>query len=57
MSFRKKAVEPDTFLRSHAESIIKDARNELKNPARRLLGKRVLTLGGLALLSGLRSDQ
>ena len=52
MTFRKRAVKPDTFLSSHAESIIKDARNELKNPARRLLGKRVLTLGGIAMLSG-----
>jgi DMSO/TMAO reductase YedYZ molybdopterin-dependent catalytic subunit len=52
MTFRKRAVQPDTFLSSHAESIIKDARNELKNPARRLLGKRVLTLGGIAMLSG-----
>jgi DMSO/TMAO reductase YedYZ molybdopterin-dependent catalytic subunit len=52
MTFRKRAVKPDTFLSSHAESIIKDARNELKNPARRLLGKRVLTFGGIAMLSG-----
>ncbi|MFL9934087.1 molybdopterin-dependent oxidoreductase [Paraburkholderia sp. RL18-103-BIB-C] len=52
MTLRKRAVKPDTFLSSHAESIIKDARNELKNPARRLLGKRVLTLGGIAMLSG-----
>ncbi|MFL9961190.1 molybdopterin-dependent oxidoreductase [Paraburkholderia sediminicola] len=52
MTFRKRAVKPDTFLSSHAESIIKDARNELKNPTRRLLGKRVLTLGGIATLSG-----
>jgi DMSO/TMAO reductase YedYZ molybdopterin-dependent catalytic subunit len=36
----------------HAASIIKDAHNELKDPARRLLGKRILTLGGLAMLSG-----
>ena len=35
-----------------AESIIKDARKELKAPARRLFGKRILTLGGLAMLSG-----
>src|SRR6202000_196478 len=35
-----------------AASIIKDAEKELQSPARRLFGKRVLTLGGLALLSG-----
>ncbi len=52
MTSRKRAQQSDTFLLSHAESIIKDARNELKNPARRLLGKRILSIGGLALLSG-----
>ena len=52
MTFRKKTLEPDTFLSSHAESIIMDARNELESPARRLLGKQVLTLGGIAMLSG-----
>jgi DMSO/TMAO reductase YedYZ molybdopterin-dependent catalytic subunit len=35
-----------------AASIIKDAQKELKAPARRLFGKRILTLGGLAMLSG-----
>ncbi|MGF6645758.1 molybdopterin-dependent oxidoreductase [Paraburkholderia sp. GAS82] len=34
------------------ESIIKDARKELSSTSRRLFGKRILTLGGLALLSG-----
>ena len=59
MTFRKRAQEPGSFLSSHAESIIKDARNELGNPARRLLGKRILSLGGLAMLSGcdLSSDK
>ena len=52
MSFRKGLGKPDTFLSTHAESIIKDARNELKSLARRLLGKRILTLGGIAMLSG-----
>jgi DMSO/TMAO reductase YedYZ molybdopterin-dependent catalytic subunit len=52
MRFRKIAQKPSTFLSSHADSIIKDARKELENPARRLLGKRILTLGGLMLLSG-----
>lgn len=47
--FRKK---PSDFLLAHGDSILKDARNELKNPARRLLGKQILTLGGIAMLSG-----
>ncbi|MFM0349701.1 molybdopterin-dependent oxidoreductase [Paraburkholderia sp. RL17-347-BIC-D] len=33
-------------------SIIKDAEKELRSAARRLFGKRILTMGGLALLSG-----
>jgi DMSO/TMAO reductase YedYZ molybdopterin-dependent catalytic subunit len=52
MTIRKMAQNPDSFLLSHAKSIVKDARNELKNPARRLLGKRILTVGGIAMLSG-----
>ncbi len=32
--------------------IVKDARKELKMPARRLFGKRMLSLGGLAMLTG-----
>jgi DMSO/TMAO reductase YedYZ molybdopterin-dependent catalytic subunit len=52
MTFRKRTQKPDAFLSSHAESIIKDARSELKDPARRLLGRRILTLGGIALMSG-----
>jgi DMSO/TMAO reductase YedYZ molybdopterin-dependent catalytic subunit len=52
MSFRKRAQGSGSFLSSHAESILKDARKELNNPARRMLGKRILTLGGLAMLSG-----
>ena len=35
-----------------ADAIIKDARRELAAPLRRLFGKRILTLGSLALLSG-----
>ncbi len=35
-----------------AASIVKDAQKELGSSSRRLFGKRVLTLGGLALLSG-----
>jgi hypothetical protein len=52
MTLRNKSGRLSEFASSHAESIIKDARNELKNPARRLLGKRILTLGGIAMLSG-----
>ncbi|CAG9247161.1 MULTISPECIES: molybdopterin-dependent oxidoreductase [Paraburkholderia] len=35
-----------------AASIVKDAQKELGSSSRRLFGKRILTLGGLALLSG-----
>ncbi|WP_414447791.1 molybdopterin-dependent oxidoreductase [Burkholderia sp. 22PA0099] len=35
-----------------ADSIVKDARNELTSESRRLFGKRILSLGGLALLTG-----
>ena len=38
--------------RSDADTIVKDAQRELKNPARRLLGQRILSLGGLVMLSG-----
>lgn len=41
-----------TRSRPDAELIIKDAAKELKAPARRLFGKRIVSLGGLALLSG-----
>ncbi len=34
------------------DNILKDARNELKAPARRLFGKRILSLGGLMMLTG-----
>jgi len=46
MTSRKSVQRPD------AASIIKDAEKELQSSARRLFGKRILTLGGLALLSG-----
>jgi DMSO/TMAO reductase YedYZ molybdopterin-dependent catalytic subunit len=51
--------KPNDFLVSNADSIIKDVRSELKSPARRLLGKQILTLGGIAMLSGcdLSSDK
>ncbi|HTH75228.1 MAG TPA: molybdopterin-dependent oxidoreductase [Trinickia sp.] len=38
--------------RADADLIVKDAAKELKAPARRLFGKRILSLGGLAMLSG-----
>jgi DMSO/TMAO reductase YedYZ molybdopterin-dependent catalytic subunit len=52
MTLRKRTPKPNTFLATHAESIIHDAQRELAAPARRLFGKRLLTLGGIALLSG-----
>src|SRR5471030_2754104 len=52
MTFQKKIKKPDTIISSHADSIIKDAHSELKNPARRLFGKQILTLGGIAMLTG-----
>jgi DMSO/TMAO reductase YedYZ molybdopterin-dependent catalytic subunit len=52
MTNRKRMAEPDTFLATHGESIVKDVQRELAAPARRLFGKRLLTLGGIALLSG-----
>jgi DMSO/TMAO reductase YedYZ molybdopterin-dependent catalytic subunit len=39
-------------LKLDAESIIKDVHRELKAPARRLFGRQILTLGGIAMLSG-----
>ncbi|MEX3688612.1 molybdopterin-dependent oxidoreductase [Paraburkholderia sp. BR14263] len=50
MNPRKKPL--NAFLVSNADSIIKDARSELKSPARRLLGRHILSLGGIAMLSG-----
>jgi len=52
MTFQKRAQGSESFFSTHAKSIIKDADLELKNPARRLLGKQVLTLGGIAMLTG-----
>jgi DMSO/TMAO reductase YedYZ molybdopterin-dependent catalytic subunit len=52
MIFRQPTPKPETYFSVRAASIIKDACNELKDPVRRLLGKRILTLGGLAMLSG-----
>ncbi|CAG9264301.1 molybdopterin-dependent oxidoreductase [Paraburkholderia caribensis] len=52
MTIRKRTPQPGSFLAAHGESIIRDAQRELKSPARRLFGQRLLTLGGIALLSG-----
>jgi hypothetical protein len=52
MAIRKRNAQAGTTLASHGNAILKDAHRELKDPARRLLGKRILSLGGLALLSG-----
>jgi DMSO/TMAO reductase YedYZ molybdopterin-dependent catalytic subunit len=52
MTFIKKTQKPSRVFSSHADSIVKDVSRELKDPARRLLGKRILTLGGIAMLSG-----
>ena len=52
MTIRKRAPQPGSFLATHGDSIIQDAQRELKSPARRLFGQRLLTLGGIALLSG-----
>ena len=46
MSLKRFMPRPD------ADLIIKDAAKELKAPARRLFGKRILSLGGLVMLSG-----
>ncbi|WP_253958511.1 molybdopterin-dependent oxidoreductase [Paraburkholderia fungorum] len=47
---RKPASMPDDKL--DRESILIDARRELAMPSRRLFGKRLLTLGGLSMLTG-----
>jgi DMSO/TMAO reductase YedYZ molybdopterin-dependent catalytic subunit len=52
MTIRKRTAQPGSFLATHGDSIIRDAQRELKSPARRLFGQRLLTLGGIALLSG-----
>jgi DMSO/TMAO reductase YedYZ molybdopterin-dependent catalytic subunit len=52
MALRKPHGKPGSTLASHGDAILKDAQKALKDPARRLLGKRILSLGGLALLSG-----
>jgi DMSO/TMAO reductase YedYZ molybdopterin-dependent catalytic subunit len=47
MNTREKAAE-----KLDRESILIDARRELAMPSRRLFGKRLLTLGGLTMLTG-----
>src|SRR5579864_5256116 len=46
-----KPVQPGSP-RLDRESILIDARRELAMPSRRLFGKRLLTLGGLSMLTG-----
>ncbi|RFU45390.1 molybdopterin-dependent oxidoreductase [Paraburkholderia sp. DHOC27] len=59
MNSRKQNPSPDTVYRPDAQSIIKDAHKALPSASRRLFGKRILSLGGLMLLSGcdLSSDK
>ncbi|WP_028216354.1 molybdopterin-dependent oxidoreductase [Paraburkholderia oxyphila] len=52
MNTPKRHRAPDPGYQPDAQSIIKDAQKELQSPLRRLFGKRILTLGGLMLLSG-----
>ncbi|MCC8397047.1 molybdopterin-dependent oxidoreductase [Paraburkholderia sp. MMS20-SJTR3] len=52
MNNPKHVRKPGSAWNPDAQSIVKDARNALQSPQRRLLGKRILTLGGLMLLSG-----
>ncbi|QBQ97590.1 molybdopterin-dependent oxidoreductase [Paraburkholderia pallida] len=52
MNTPKRHHTPDPVYQPDAQSIIKDAQKELQSPLRRLFGKRILTLGGLMLLSG-----
>lgn len=52
MDSLKNNASPASVYAPDAAAIIKDARRELGSPARRLFGRRVLSLGGLMLLSG-----
>jgi DNA polymerase II small subunit/DNA polymerase delta subunit B len=52
MNTPKRSARPAPALPSDAQSIVKDAQKELASPLRRMLGKRILSLGGLMLLSG-----
>jgi DMSO/TMAO reductase YedYZ molybdopterin-dependent catalytic subunit len=50
--YKPKNTRPAGDYRPDAVSIVRDAQAGLDSPARRLFGKRLLTLGGLSLLSG-----
>lgn len=55
----KRSPHADRVSQLDSDAIVKDARNALQSTQRRLFGKRILTLGGLMLLSGceLTDDQ
>ncbi|WP_175813665.1 molybdopterin-dependent oxidoreductase [Burkholderia contaminans] len=59
MSEPKRSSRADRVSPLDSHAIVKDARNALQSTQRRLFGKRILTLGGLMLLSGcdLTDDQ
>ncbi|MET3552172.1 molybdopterin-dependent oxidoreductase [Burkholderia sp. 567] len=59
MNEPKRSSRADRVSQLDSHAIVKDARNALQSTQRRLFGKRILTLGGLMLLSGcdLREDQ
>ncbi|MGG1948047.1 molybdopterin-dependent oxidoreductase [Trinickia sp. NRRL B-1857] len=59
MKIPKRHTRPSVASLLDAKSIVKDAQKELALPQRRLFGKRILSLGGLMLLSGcdLTNDQ
>ncbi|WDR87903.1 molybdopterin-dependent oxidoreductase [Burkholderia ambifaria] len=59
MNEPKRSSRADRVSQLDSHAIVKDARNALQSTQRRLFGKRILTLGGLMLLSGcdLSDDQ
>lgn len=59
MNILKRSARLVAASKLDAQSIVKDAQKELALPQRRLFGKRILSLGGLMLLSGcdLTNDQ
>jgi DMSO/TMAO reductase YedYZ molybdopterin-dependent catalytic subunit len=59
MSSKKRFSSPEAVYVPDEHSIIKDVQRELKSPMRRLLGQRILSLGGIMMLSGcdLSSDK
>ncbi|OXI15293.1 molybdopterin-dependent oxidoreductase [Burkholderia sp. AU15512] len=59
MNEPKRSSRADRVSQLDSHAIVKDARNALQSTQRRLFGKRILTLGGLMLLSGcdLTDDQ